>query len=68
MASDLFALPKSPIRQAKPKSIVDLKPSHGLAAGYKRIGGRGGFTRLGNRTRRGLGEARHGRPIVSHRY
>lgn len=67
MADSLGPFPKSPVSPLRPR-IMEIGPSKGLAAGYKRIGGRGGFTRLGNRTRRELGEARHGRPIVSHRY
>ena len=49
-------------------NIMDLRPSHGLAAGLKRVGGRGGISRLGRSGREAAAGARHGRPIVSHRF
>jgi len=56
-----------PTSKSKP-NIMDLRPSQGLATGLKRIGGRGGISRLGRTNRENIGKAKHGRPIVSHRY
>lgn len=59
-----YAMGKSPARApiaTKPAKLMDLEPSKGLATGLKRIGGRGGTTRLGIAGRRG-------RPIVTHRF
>lgn len=51
-----------------PKAIMDFRPSQGLASGLKRIGGRGGTTRLGKTERKTIGKARRGEPIVLHKY
>lgn len=66
---DIEAPVKSPMSAfGKPKGRVGTKPpkilttpSKGLASGLKRIGGRSGISRLG-------GEARRGRPEISHKY
>ena len=59
---------KSTSKPSSPAKIMDLRPSKSLATGLKRTGGRGGFTRLGRQTRENIGKAKHGRPIISHRY
>lgn len=46
------------------KRLFDTRPSNGLAAGLKRIGGRGGVTRLG----RSPITARHGAAKILHKY
>ena len=62
--------PQSPIiaSRATGKGIIDLRPSHGLASGLKRSGGRNGFTRLGRSTRENLGKLRKGAPVIAHKY
>lgn len=54
------AQPRAPM-SAKPSKILDLQPSHGLATGLKRIGGRSGMSRLGKMGRRG-------KPLIMHKY
>lgn len=59
-----YLMSKTPARSplsTKPAKILDLRPSKGLATGLKRIGGRGGVTRLGQAGRRG-------KPIIMHKY
>jgi hypothetical protein len=66
-----YLLGRSPTRtpiSPKPAKIMGLEPSHSLAAGLKRIGGRRGTTRLGRANREMLGKARHGRPVIAHRF
>lgn len=66
---DVEAPVKSPMSAfGKPKGSAGMKPpkilatpSKGLASGLKRIGGRSGVSRLG-------GDARRGRPMISHKY
>lgn len=45
--SDIGQMPKSPIASKSPVKIMDFRPSSGLAAGLKRVGGRSGTSRLG---------------------
>lgn len=59
---------KSKSKPTSPAKIMDFRPSKGLATGLKRVGGRNGITRLGRENRQNLGKAKHGRPIISHRY
>jgi hypothetical protein len=59
---------KSKAKPSSPVKIMDLRPSKGLATGLKRIGGRSGISRLGRETRENIGKAKHGRPIISHRF
>lgn len=41
-------MPKNPITGTAPKGkVMDFRSSPGLAAGLKRVGGRGGISRLG---------------------
>jgi hypothetical protein len=54
-------LSKDGVEPVGGSKIMDLRPSHGLAAGLKRTGGRKGIARLGN-------YAKHGRPLISHKY
>lgn len=52
----------------KPGKIMDLSPSHGLATGLKRVGGRKGTTRLGRTNRTMLSNVRRGRPVIAHKF
>lgn len=52
----------------KQPSIMDLRPSKGLAAGLKRTGGRGGISRLSRGERKTISGARKGRPVVLHNF
>lgn len=62
---------KSPIGAAggiskSPPSVMDFRSSPGLASGIKRIGGRGGTSRLGKSPV--AAESKHGRLRISHKY
>ncbi|HXI51335.1 MAG TPA: hypothetical protein VNH84_07515 [Candidatus Saccharimonadales bacterium] len=58
-------MPKTPISPKASKSVMDFRPSQGLASGLKRIGGRNGISRLGRAT---ADAQKHGRIRISHRY
>lgn len=64
------SLPIAPMRtpifkpQKSGTKILDLRPSKSLATGLKRVGGRKGFSRLGQRQ----GVRPHGKAIIMHKY
>jgi len=58
---------KSKPTATQPK-IMDFRASQGLAQGLKRVGGRGGVSRLGRTARENMGKARRGKPIILHKY
>ena len=61
-------MPKSPInfKTGAGSRVMDFRPSQGLAAGLKRVGGRGGTARLGKSPV--STENRHGKLRISHKY
>lgn len=62
------SMSKSPInfKTGAGSRVMDFRPSQGLAAGLKRIGGRGGVSRLGKSPI--STESKHGRLRISHKY
>lgn len=68
MAMDEPKLPRSPIsfKTGAGSRVMDFRPSSGLAAGLKRVGGRSGTSRLGKSPI--STESKHGRIKISHKY
>ena len=72
-SDDMFTGTKSPINfkvgggtsKSPGKSVMDFRPSQGLASGLKRVGGRNGIARLGKIT---SDAQKHGKIRISHKY
>lgn len=58
---------KSPVNFKQPR-VMDFRSAPGLAAGIKRVGGRGGTSRLGKSPVISPSESRHGKLRISHKY